>query len=318
MLSFFYRGTYALQYSEDMELLEQKAPDEIVWLDIFHGTETEKQLVERLFNIELFTRQEAEEIESSSRYFENELEINANLNYIFHRTGDNGYGVDPVSFILKSGLLITQRNIPLRSFEEGKRILRSYRKANYYGYNVMLLLFETRIDVEADFLEAVSKQIYAVGKDLALAHRIDESVLIEIYNFQELTVLFRETTSELKRLFSSILRSEFFPKDEVEKIRILIKDADSLLSHTNFNFERLEYLQNTFLGLIDMEQNKIIKIFSVMAVVFMPPTMIASLYGMNFQLMPELNWEYGYPFAIALMAASSLVTLMYFKWKKWL
>jgi magnesium transporter len=143
-------------------------------------------------------------------------------------------------------------------------------------------------------------------------------MLLKIYHFQELTILFREATSEIKRLFSSILRSEFFPKEEYEKLRIMIKDADSLLSHTSFNFERLEYLQNTFLGLNDMEQNKIIKIFTVVTVIFMPPTLIASIYGMNFTFMPELEWEFGYPLALSLMVLASTLTLWYFKRKNWL
>ena len=98
----------------------------------------------------------------------------------------------------------------------------------------------------------------------------------------------------------------------------MIKDIGSLLDHTSFNFERLEFLQNTFLGLVDMEQNRIIKIFTVVTVVFMPPTLIASMYGMNFQFMPELDELWGYPFAILLMIMSSVLTLLFFKRKKWL
>jgi len=290
--------------------------DSVIWVDLFSPDNEERSAVEQRFSVELFTRQEAEEIESSSRYFENEEEINANLNYIY-REGER-YAVDPVSFILKDNFLITQRTIPLRSFEDVQRYLGYSRKSGLSGYNIFLSLFETRIDIEADFLEDLSKKIYAAGRHLALDRELEEQVLIRIYHFQEVTILFRETTSEIKRLFSSILRSEFFPKEEYEKIRILIKDADSLLGHTAFNFERLEYLQNTFIGLIDMEQNKIIKIFTVMTVVFMPPTLIASLYGMNFHFMPELDWKYGYAFAILLMVCSSLVTLFYFKWKRWL
>ena len=131
-------------------------------------------------------------------------------------------------------------------------------------------------------------------------------------------MLFRESTSEMQRLISAILKSAYFPKDEYEKIRIMIKDVGSLLEHTAFNFERLEYLQNTFLGLVDMEQNRIIKIFTVVTVFFMPPTLIASLYGMNFAHMPELQWSGGYPFALLLMVLSSAGTLYYFKKQKWL
>ena len=98
----------------------------------------------------------------------------------------------------------------------------------------------------------------------------------------------------------------------------MIKDVGSLLDHTQFNFERLEYLQNTFLGLLNIEQSKIIKIFTVVTVIFMPPTLIASIYGMNFRLMPELAQNWGYPFALLLMALSSGLTLFYFKRNNWL
>ncbi|MBK7873249.1 MAG: magnesium/cobalt transporter CorA [Saprospiraceae bacterium] len=317
MLTCFYQSKSEILTATDLQKLAEISAKDIIWLDLYNPQEEEKAFVESKLGIELFTRQEAEEIESSSKYFENEQEINANLSYIYKKEDDT-YAPDPVSFILKDQRLITQRNIPLRSFEEVKRIIRNSRRTRLSGYNIFLFMFETRIDIEADFLEELSKKIYAVGKNLALEKRTDEDVLIEIYNFQELTILFRESTSELKRLFSSILKSDYFPKDEYEKIRVLMKDADSLLGHTSFNFERLEYLQNTFLGLIDIEQNKIVKIFTVMTVVIMPPTLIASLYGMNFAIMPELNWKYGYPFAISLMVLSSLITLLYFRQKKWL
>ena len=115
-----------------------------------------------------------------------------------------------------------------------------------------------------------------------------------------------------------MLKSKLFPKEDYENMRIMIKDVGSLLDHTSFNFERLEFLQNTFLGLVDMEQNRIIKIFTVVTVIFMPPTLIASAYGMNFKFMPELDQVWGYPFAILLMALSSVFTLLFFRRKKWL
>ena len=317
MLTCFYRDQSENLSTSDLQQIYNIPSENFIWLDLYHASEQEKLAVEEKLGVELFTRQEAEEIESSSKYFEDEQEINANLNYLYKRE-EGRYATDPVSFILKSNYLITQRNIPLRSFEEAKRFFRLSKKANLTGINVFLAMFEARIDVEADFLEDLSKKIYAVGKNLALDKELEEEVLIEIYNFQEIMILFRETTSEMKRLFSSILRSEYFPTSGYEKVRVLIKDADSLLGHTSFNFERLEYLQNTFMGLIDIEQNQIIKIFTVMTVVIMPPTLIASLYGMNFEYIPELGWEYGYPFAIGLMILSSLITLFYFRRKKWL
>ena len=143
-------------------------------------------------------------------------------------------------------------------------------------------------------------------------------MLIRINSLQESTISIRENIVEKQRILSAIFKSKFFPKDDYDTMRVMIKDVGSLLDHTSFNFERLEFLQNTFLGLVDMEQNRIIKIFTIVTVVFMPPTLIASMYGMNFTFMPELNQKWGYPFAISLMIFSSVVTLLFFKLKKWL
>jgi len=316
MIKCVFRENSSLKVAEGLGKLMELDIYSIIWLDLINPIPEERNWVESQFTVELFTRQEAEEIESSSKYFESENEINANLNYIF-KTGDS-YAMDPVSFILKDHLLITQRNIQLKSFDDVLKILKNTKKPLLNGHSIFLIILEARIDIEADFLEDLSKKIYQTGKNLTLDRHIDEEMLLKIYHFQELTILFREATSEIKRMFSSILRSEFFPKDEYDKLRVMIKDADSLLSHTSFNFERLEYLQNTFLGLNDMEQNKIIKIFTVVTVIFMPPTLIASIYGMNFQIMPELNWKWGYPFALGLMFMASTLTLWFFKRKKWL
>jgi len=128
----------------------------------------------------------------------------------------------------------------------------------------------------------------------------------------------RESVIDKQRLVSAFLKSELLPKENIEKLRILIKDISSLIDYSKFNFERLEYLQDTFLGLVNMEQNKIIKIFTVVSVIFLPPTLIASIYGMNFKVMPELSWKLGYPISLVLMVASSIGTLWFFKKKNWL
>ncbi len=316
MLFCVYKTDIGLLTAYGEEEVRHVAREDVVWIDMLNPTPDDKVFVESKFQVELFTRQEAEEIESSSKFAESAAEINANLNYIYHKNGQ--YGVDPVSFILKSSLLITQRNIELRSFDEVARSFRTNRRQQASGHHIFLILLEMRIDIEADFLEDLSKQIYSTSKRLTIEKSLDEDVLIEISKLQELTMLFRESTSEMQRLISAILKSAYFPKDEYEKIRIMIKDVGSLLEHTAFNFERLEYLQNTFLGLVDMEQNRIIKIFTVVTVFFMPPTLIASLYGMNFVHMPEIKWQGGYPFALLLMGLSSAFTLFYFKKQKWL
>lgn len=128
----------------------------------------------------------------------------------------------------------------------------------------------------------------------------------------------RENIIDKQRVISSMLRSEFIPDELQPRLTILIKDINSLIEHIKFSFDRLDYLQDAFLGYVNIEQNKIIKIFTIVSVIFMPPTLIASIYGMNFDFMPELHNEWGYPAAIILMILSSLLILLFFKRKKWL
>lgn len=146
----------------------------------------------------------------------------------------------------------------------------------------------------------------------------NESIILDINKFQQQIMIVREALFDKQRVASSLLRNNKTIRANKDDLRIVLKDINSLIEHTNFNFTRLEYMQNNFLGLINIEQNKVIKLFTVATVVFMPPTLIASIYGMNFRVMPELEWMLGYPFAVFLMLLSSAITLYYFKRKKWL
>jgi magnesium transporter len=147
---------------------------------------------------------------------------------------------------------------------------------------------------------------------------VQQRIVLRIQLLQELVIRLREALFDIQRVLSLLIRSQSFTEDNRETIRILLKDISSLIDHTNFAFQRLEALQNTILSLINIEQNRIIKIFTVITVAFMPPTLIASVYGMNFEFMPELHWKYGYLFAWIVILASSLVTIWYFRWRRWL
>lgn len=316
MIVTFYHSENGILTQKGKEEFENIKKEDIVWVDLVFPTEQEKELVEDRFSVELFTRQEAEEIESSSKYAEEVGEIDVNANFLIHSSDE--YKNEPVSFIIKGNTLITQRNVELKSFFDAQRRLGFLEIKRTTGAQIFLLLFETRIDFDADYLEYMARQISDLGSGITFDKKVDEDLLITINHYQEVTMLLRQNIVDKQRIISSILKSEIFPKDEFEKIRIMIKDISSLLDHAKFTFERLEYLQNTFMGLVTIEQNKIIKIFTVASVVFMPPTLIASVYGMNFEIMPELDWLFGYPFAIVLMLTSSAVTLFIFKRKKWL
>lgn len=286
----------------------------IIWVDLINPTGDEKQQVEKDFNVELFTKHEREEIESSSKYVETAEEIGINLNFLI-QDGDN-FTNEPVSFIIKDKVLITQRYHEYRSFSETYRKLTVIKPID--GDDVFLTILETRIDFDADLIESITDRISAISKEMTAAQDTNRELLLKITALQESTIAIRENIIEKQRILSSMLKSKMFPKEDYDNMRIMIKDVGSLLDHTSFNFERLEFLQNTFLGLVDIEQNRVIKIFTVVTVIFMPPTVIASAYGMNFKYMPELEKVWGYPFAIVLMLLSSIVTLLFFKRKKWL
>ncbi len=291
--------------------------ERMVWVDLQSSSADERKLVETTFQIELYTPQEAAEIESSSRYFEDEQNIEANNSFIVFE--NKAYVSEQVSFILKKDILFTLRNADIKSFAETVRKLKPLKNLNNIkGSQILLLILETQIDLDADFIEHISKLTNTISKKLIKEKSYQEDVLIKITELQENTILARESIVDKQRLVSSLLKSESITPQEKDRLRIIIKDINSILQHTEFSFERLEYLQNTFLGLVNIEQNTVIKIFTVVTVVFMPPTLIASIYGMNFKVMPELNWVLGYPFSISLMISSSLLFLWYFKRKKWL
>ena len=147
---------------------------------------------------------------------------------------------------------------------------------------------------------------------------MEEDILIEIKDLQEKVMIIRQNIMDKQRVVSSMLKGNFFLDDLQPRLTMIIKDINSLFEYTRFGFDRLDYLQDTFLGLVNLQQSKIIKIFTVVSVVFMPPTLIASIYGMNFRHMPELSWTWGYAFSVVAMILSVAIVLFYFKRKKWL
>lgn len=310
MINYFFLEDETVKMRSDADFLQTG----IIWVDLINPSDLEKEQVEKVFGLELFTKQEREEIESSSKYLETSEEIGINLNFIIHQDGE--YVSEPISFILREKLLITQREKTYKTFDETYKKLRISKPED--GDDIFLSLLETRIDFDADLIESITENISKISKELIRDKDLDKDLLLAITSLQETTITIRENIVEKQRVLSALMKSKIFPKEDYEKMRIMFKDVSSLLDHSSFNFERLEFLQNTFLGLLDMEQNRVIKIFTVVTVIFMPPTLIASMYGMNFQFMPELKEKWGYPFAIVLMVLSSILTLLFFKKKKWL
>lgn len=316
MIRVFHKVGGEILQEKSLESLDSIPVGNLLWIDLRDSEKAEKEAVEMKLGIKLQTSIEAAEIESSSRYFETTDTIFLNNNFLVTR--EKGYTGNPVSFVIKNDVLITVRSGDLKVFYETVKKIKNNNRIFRTGYQVLLSIFETRIDQDADMVEEMARDISAINRELTIKKELEEDLIIKINGFQETTMMLRESIIDTQRVISSLLKSDVFPSEFFEKLRVMVKDTGSLLHHTAFSFERLEYLQNTFLGLLNIEQNKIIKIFTVVSVIFMPPTLIASVYGMNFSFMPELKWGAGYPFAIALMVLSSLGTLYLFRRKKWL
>ena len=323
---------YLKQYNKiirnaDTELFDDFGFDDILWIDMVQPTIKEQKAVENFMEISLQTKQQVEEIESTSKYSETENAIISNSNF-FVPTGDS-FEVEPVSFILSNeGVLVSVRQADMRTFREAEKRLQMNYRSFSTGYHILISLLEVRIDFDADLVEMVGRQVSALSKDINKEDSIDKAVIHRINTLQERTMILRENIFDRQRILSGILRSERFPNDIYPRLQLMIKDVNSLISHTDFSFQRLDYIQDSALGLINIEQNEVVKIFSVAAVVFLPATLVASIYGMNFKFMPELEWMWtlsngwtipmGYIFALGLMILASGLTMGYFRYKKWL
>ncbi len=317
MIRQFYLSNNELKWEKNPISLASEVDRKVIWVDLQSPTEEERSKVENLYKVEFFTPQEAAEIESSSRFFEDDNGFEANSSFVVY--SEQSHITRQVSFILKNDILFTLRNFDLKAFAETVRKIKTFKKGSTTNaFQIWLLIIETQTDNDADFIEHLTRITNTVSRQLVKEKSIEEETLLRIAELQENTILIRESIVDKQRLVSSLLKSSLVNEPEMIRLRIIIKDINSLLQHTQFSFERLEYLQNTFLGLVNIEQNQVIKIFTVVTVVFMPPTLIASLYGMNFKFMPELEWTFGYPFAIILMIGSSIGFLWYFRQKKWL
>ncbi len=307
----FYHKDNAIRMSRSIEFLKTTPIQNFLWIDLNNVDEEIEYELEDYLKIYIQEEEEMVEIEMSSRYMETSDSLVVNSNFLL-----SNFEREPVSFILKNNLLISVRSEDLNSFHETIKKISANPKNYPTGYHVFVAILETRIELDADMVEDMTQEITALSNSISL-QEADEELLMEIKNLQEKTMLLRENIIDKQRAVSSMLRSEIIPKELHARITILIKDINSLLEHIRFSFDRLDYLQDAFLGFVNIEQNRIIKMFTVISVIFMPPTLIASIYGMNFPI-PELKWAHGYMFSIILMVVAVGIILFYFKKKKWL
>ena len=315
MIEIFYKSNGQMQMSQSEDMLKSLKVQDVVWIDLFAPSGDEKRAAEAFVGTTIQSRATAEEIESSSRFSETENAIFANTNFLI--PGPEEYSMEAVSFIITGNVLTTLRECPLRSFTDLQRRMLAFPKMYPSGFRVFVSILEQRIDLDADMIELMSKEIEQYNRKVSLGEDINEEFLLDINQLQENTMLVRENIVDKQRVISSLLKSSKYPHELQAKLNVMLKDISSLINHTNFGFERLEYLQNTVIGLINLDQNKIMKVFTLVSLLLMPPTLIASFYGMNVVL-PMTGTRWDWVIILALMLLSFGMILLIFKKRRML
>ena len=315
MIEIFFRSEGRISVSQSESVFAELQKSDVVWIDLLSPTGEEKRATESFLGTTIQSRAQAEEIESSSRFFENERAVFANTSFVI--PGPEEYSMETVSFVLCDSVLATIREVSLRSFLDIQRRLQVFPKRYPNGYHVFIAILEQRVDLDADMIELMSKEISQFGKKINLGEDVNEEFLLDINQLQENTMLVRENIVDKQRMITSILKSNKYPREYQTKLNVLLKDISSLINHTNFSFERLEYLQNTVLGLINLDQNRIMKIFTLVSLLLMPPTLVTGFFGMNvFGDRLEINPAIVWPLVTLCIIIPVIVIVFVFKKKK--
>ncbi|MCC7274746.1 MAG: magnesium transporter CorA family protein [Alphaproteobacteria bacterium] len=302
----------------------------VAWFDLVEPTPEEGRFVARRLGVAIPTREEMEEIEPSARLYSEDGAEFMTVTAVTNIDTDEPMKT-PVTFILKGSTLVTVRYAEPRPFVIfAARAQRPGATPCGTGELAMLGLIEAMIDRIADALERVGNEVDGLSHAIfrskggtAKRKSADlQSVIEQIGRRGELLTMARESLVSVNRLLTYHAAVDAGDrkagKDARQKAKVLLRDTVSLGDHAGFLSGKINFLLDATLGLINLEQNQIIKIFSVAAVVFLPPTLVASIYGMNFEAMPELKWALGYPWAIGLMVVSAIMPYLYFKRRGWL
>lgn len=313
MIKIFYRRGPEVCLSQSQTELAAIGRENILWIDLLVPGGDEKRAVEAFLGTEIQSRAQAEEIESSSRYSEDGDAIFVNTNFL-SPSGDE-MAMDPVSFILSGGCITTLRENPLRSFDTLQLKLQARPEEFPDGAHIFVEIMDKRVDLDADIVEIIAKEVSLFSKRINQNEDINEEFLLDINQLQENAMFIRENIVDKQRLISNILKSKRCPKDAElrDSLGVILQDIASLINHTNFTFERLEYLQDTVVGIINLDQNRIMKIFTFISLLLMPATLVASFYGMNVPLPIQ---ERGWAWVAILGFMCLLVFCLWFVFKK--
>ncbi|MBU5379046.1 magnesium/cobalt transporter CorA [Pantoea septica] len=290
-----------------------------VWVDLIEPEEGERDRVQSELGQSLATRPELEDIEASARFFEDEDGLHIH-SFFFYEDAEDHAGNSTVAFTIREGRLYTLRERELPAFRLYRMRARNQTLIDGNAFELLLDLFETKIEQLADEIENIYSALEKLSRVIMEGQQGEEydQALSRLAELEDIGWKVRLCLMDTQRALNFLVRKARLPNNQLEQAREILRDIESLLPHNESLFQKVNFLMQAAMGFINIEQNRIIKIFSVVSVVFLPPTLVASSYGMNFEFMPELKWSFGYPAAIGLMILAGLAPYLYFKRKNWL
>lgn len=317
-------------FQEEIESLEELSRFQPIWVDLESPTIEEKRWVKQYYGLSIPEDAMDEDIEESARFYEEDNgDLHIRSDFLLAGGGDDEPRTVRVAFVLNllndslksHGVLFSIHDEDVPVFRLLR--LRARRAPGLIedAKEVLLKLFDADAEYSADTLEGIYDELEKVSKQV-LSGEVTDTLAGEsleaIARQEDLNGRIRRNMMDTRRAVSFMMRSRMLSAEQFEEARQILRDIESLDNHTAFLFDKINFLMDATVGFININQNKIIKIFSVASVALLPPTLIASIYGMNFRFMPELDWGAGYPFAIGLMVASALVPMWYFRKRGWL
>lgn len=309
----------------DFEFSKDELPSDILWIDLIYPSIDEVQYISSKFNIEFPSKEEREEIELSAKYWEDSATITINAHFLIKELNNNkrkdiNFNTEIVTFITRSNILFTIRYSEFSTFTEIQARILASPKNFEDGFDIIDKIFEVRVEKDADLLEWIDKEARKLR--ISVLEKKDEysydKMLKDISNLQELNMEVRDSLFDKRRTMTSLLKSDKIDKDIKQNLVIVLKDLNSLVEFSVSQLNILDNIQTILASQINIEQNKIIKLFTVATVAMMPPTLIGTIYGMNFKNMPELDLEYAYPMVLFIMIISIILPVVFFKKKGWL
>jgi len=296
---------------EDFEKARKKG---ILWIDVSEPTDEEITWLREAVSFEIPSKEVMGDIEISSKYTEMGDAISITMSFVIQQKEE--IVVEPVVFFIRERYFVTLRYRDIPSLMIFLNRLKTNRTYIQFAESLFAEILSIEVDRIGDRLEILGKRIRNVWKEIFIEQ--SEEMIKDIAYYDELNITLRESINEKVRILSRFLKSPLINAQTKREVRILLDDLSTLLEYTAFYMEKIDSIQNSLLGLITIRQNEAVKVFTVLATIFLPATLIASIFGMNFEYMPELAWKYGYPYSLLLMVLITLALLLWVRRKGWL